>query len=161
MRVTLLFITCLALTGIFFKSCQSSKSASSYNLSNQADSIQSTKDSISYVLGKNMYKNFQKRGIEISEKLVARALLDAANGSDTLIAEEQARPLMQQLQQQMMKQRQQQRPGGRQQGPGGSKQEQLKKKLKEKMKKKQQQQQMKEKKDGGDQQMEESNPDNQ
>lgn len=158
MRATLLIITCLALTGIFLKSCQSSKSASSYNLANQADSIQNTKDSISYVLGKNMYKNFQKRGIEISEKLVARALLDAANGSDTLISQEEARPLMRQLQQQMMKQRQQKRPGGGQQGPGGKRQQQLKKKLKEKMKK-QQQQKMQKQEEG--QEMEKSEPDNQ
>lgn len=141
MRAVIIIISCIALTGIMFKGCQSSKSVSSDNLANQADSIQSEKDSISYVLGKNMYQNFKQRDVEIDEKLMAKGLLDAAEGSDSLISDEQARPLMMKFQREMQQKMRKQRQGGQQGAPQQNRKQRMKEKLKERMQKKQQQQQ--------------------
>lgn len=141
----------LALLGFLTTGCQSTDSSNGNNLTTSAKDIKTTTDSVSYVLGKNMYQNFKRQGIEVNEKLVAKALIDATNERDTLIAEEQAKPLMREFQQKMMKKRRermqqqrQQQGGSNGQSPGGSgqqKQQRLKEKLKEKMKKQRQQQQ--------------------
>jgi hypothetical protein len=116
-------------------------------LTTNPDSLQSTNDSVSYVLGKNLYRNFERQGLDINKKLVAQALMDAINGQDTLIKQDRAKPLMQQFQKKMMEKRRQRMQQQRQQSPGGSqgqgsggqsRKEQLKKRLKEKMEKQKQ-----------------------
>jgi outer membrane murein-binding lipoprotein Lpp len=142
-------MVCAALV---FAGCQSQSgggsSAQTTQLTTNPDSLQSTNDSVSYVLGKNMHRNFERQGLAINKKLVAQALMDAIDGKDTLIKEERAKPLMQQFQQKMMKkrrqkmqeQRQQQRGGSQGQGSGGqNRKEQLKKRLKKKMEEQKQQ----------------------
>ncbi len=153
LRLTVISLACAAL---IFTGCQSKSGGNSGGsgmaLTTNPDSLRTTRDSVSYVLGKNMHQNFQRQGIDINEKLVAQALMDAINGQDTLISEAEAKPIMRQFQQKMMKKRRQQMQKQRQQkGPGGqpngqdsdgqSRKEQLKKRLKEKMEKQQQKQQ--------------------
>lgn len=140
----------MVFTAFIFAGCQSQSggsNTSSENLTTHPDSLQTTKDSVSYVLGKNMHRNFQRQGIDINEKLVALALMDAVNGKDTLISEAEAKPIMQQFQQKMMEKRRQQMQQQRQQQGGGpqgqgsgnqSRKEKLKQQLKEKMKKQKQ-----------------------
>lgn len=142
---------------LIFVGCQSqgggsASSAQTTQLTTNPDSLQTTNDSVSYVLGKNMYRNFERRGLDINKKLVAKALMDAIKGQDTLITQEQAKPLMQQFQKKMMKKRRQRMQKQRQQKPGGSqgqgsgrqsRKEQLKKRLKKKM------EQQKQKSQGG------------
>lgn len=129
---------------VFFIGCQSQGSGNSGGnqaMTTNPDSIQSNKDSVSYVLGKNMYQNFKRQGVDINEELVAKGLMDAVDGKDTIIAEERSRSLMREFQQRMMKKRREQMqqrqqqgnsPGG-QQGGQGNRQEQMKKKLKKKL----------------------------
>lgn len=104
-------------------SCNSSKeSQNSGELENALDSMETQMDSISYVLGQNMYQNFQQNDIDVNGKLIAKGLLDAYNGNDSFFTQEQSQSLMTQFQQQMMeKQRQRQQ---QQSGEGGQKQQQ-------------------------------------
>lgn len=141
LSLALSFITC---SMVFFIGCQSQGSGNSDGnqaMTTNPDSIQSNKDSVSYVLGKNMYQNFKRQGVDINEELVAKGLMDAVDGKDTIIAEERSRSLMREFQQRMMKKRREQMqqrqqqgnsPGG-QQGGQGNRQEQMKKKLKKKL----------------------------
>lgn len=118
---------CLILTlvmGLFIAgSCNSTKnSQDSGELQTALDSMNTQMDSISYVLGQNMYQNFQENDIDVNGKLIAKGLLDAYNGNDSFFTQEQSQSLMTQFQQQMMeKQRQRQQ---QQSGEGGQKQQQ-------------------------------------
>lgn len=110
------FLLLLLISGLFgISSCNSSKeSQNSGELSNALDSMNSQMDSISYVLGQNMYQNFQSNDIDVNGKLIAKGLLDAYNGNDTFLSKERSQSLMNEFQQQMMeKQRQQQKKGGK------------------------------------------------
>lgn len=151
-------LTVLAFT---FTGCQSSGNSGGNSSTSEDISIESTTDSMSYVLGKNMHENFSQQGIEINEELVAKALKDAANERDTLIAEEKAKPLMQQFQQKVMQKRREQMrqrrkgqggQGGQSPQGGGQRQQQLKEKLKKKLEEQQQKQSGDGSSDGGGQQ---------
>lgn len=127
----------LLISGLFVAgSCNSSKeSQDSGELKNALDSMETQMDSISYVLGQNMYQNFQQNDIDVNGKLIAKGLLDAYNGNDSFFSKERSQSLMNQFQQQMMeKQRQQQQ----QSGEEGQSQEQQQQKAQENLKKSQQ-----------------------
>ncbi len=147
MKRSYLTAAAMVCAALVFAGCQSqgggsSSSAQNTQLTTNPDSLRSKNDSVSYVLGKNMYRNFERQGLDINKKLVAQALMDAIEGQDTLIKQERAKPLMQQFQQKMMKKRKQRMQQQRQQKPGGSqgqgsggqgRKEKLKKRLKKKM----------------------------
>lgn len=153
--MTIFKLSAFSLTVLAFTvtGCQSSGNSGGNSSTSEDISIESTTDSMSYVLGKNMHENFSQQGIEINEELVAKALKDAANERDTLIAEEKAKPLMQQFQQKVMQKRREQMQQRRQGqggqggqspqgggGQGGQRQQQLKEKLKKKLEEQQQKQ---------------------
>ena len=151
MRTTVIILACMVVTGVGLSGCGAGGSNSSKgkaNLGHLADSINTQADSISYVLGKKTYQNMSRSlnrgGIEVNEKLVAKAIIDAANGNDTLINQTDEQAVMNAFKQKMRQQmRQRQKGQGMQQqgSGGGNRQQQMKEKLKEKLKKRRQQQQ--------------------
>lgn len=65
------------------------------------DSLKTFNDSINYVFGLSMHKNFVSNNFEISPKAFIRGFNDAQNGVDTLFTEDELKAIMTTFQMQM------------------------------------------------------------
>lgn len=91
-------------------SCQTSEeSQQSGDLLSQADSFETTADSVSYVLGTNVYQNFQRGQMGVNDTMVLRGLYDAISGNDTLLSDQEKKMVVQKFQKRMQAKRDKQK----------------------------------------------------
>lgn len=117
LRIALM--TFLASGTLLMSGCQSSKETQKDKpLVKKADTFQNSMDSVSYILGTNVYKNFQQGELGINDTFVLRGLRDAIQETDTVLSEEESRAIMQRFQQKMQAKRKQQKGNRGEQGRG-------------------------------------------
>ncbi len=99
----------LCLVGIMaFTGCQSSQQAQKdAGLLEKADTMHTTMDSVSYILGTNVHENFNRGGFGINDTMVLKGLRDAIASSDTLISEDRKKQIIRDFQKKMQKKQQQ------------------------------------------------------
>lgn len=108
-------IVSIALMGLAgMVSCQSSENAQeSGDILSKADTFETSMDSVSYVLGTNVYQNFQRGNMGVNDTMVLKGLSDAIQGNDTILTDQEKKAVIQQFQKKMQKEKDNQR-GGKQ-----------------------------------------------
>jgi len=103
------FRSALLLAGIMAlglnSGCQLFQESQEKHILSKADTFRTSMDSVSYILGTNVYQNFNQEDFGINDTMVLRGLSDAIQGHDTFISEPQKQQVMKAFQQRMQTER--------------------------------------------------------
>ncbi|WP_375416182.1 FKBP-type peptidyl-prolyl cis-trans isomerase [uncultured Hymenobacter sp.] len=81
--------------------------------------LDTNQQQVSYIIGRDLARNFAQQGLELDLDVLSAALQEAAQGQPSQLSPEQMQAAMEQLQQQMEVQDAQQNGGGQGKGDGG------------------------------------------
>jgi FKBP-type peptidyl-prolyl cis-trans isomerase FklB len=73
--------------------------------------LESFKEKVSYIIGRDMAQNLSRQGIELETDAFIQGLKEVLAGEESVLNQEETRQVMQQLQQQMAQRQQQQQQG--------------------------------------------------
>lgn len=90
----LLLILALLLALPFASEAQKTSKKKNKEQDLQLPKLTSNTDTISYIIGSDIVKNFKSNGIEVNYDVLYKGMLDGNNGSDTLFSEDQIRDIM-------------------------------------------------------------------